>query len=342
MTPLRLLLADDSQPLRQSLAAHLAGRGFTLAGEASNGSQAWDLARSLQPDVLLMDYRMPEMDGATTTARILETNSGIAIFLTSLSFERQYVLRAFVAGARGYVAKDDVLASLEAVAEAARTRRSYVSPSVAALIERTAPPSVQQTEQQVLTDFDREAPALAACARRLAGSLAADAVLTTAFRAYWIALRESETIADPQTWLLLSLAALLFPAEAAAPKRWSFGRSHPPDRELRQDTPRLREHVSACRACYLAWTLASHDPHATADVAGPRATLLHDLATRDEPQLFVAFAARQAAVMRLAASELQVMLGSQAGKGWMQREASAGSWLGVFLGGKPQAEASRG
>jgi DNA-binding NarL/FixJ family response regulator len=340
MTPLRLLLADDVPAVRRNLAEN---SQFVLAGEASTGKDAVRQALALRPDAVLMDYRMPEMDGVAAATRILESDPNIAIFLTSLSFERQYVMRALAAGARGYIAKDDALASLDAVRDAILTRRMYLSPSVAELIARTAPPDSLELSQQVLFTFDREAPSLLACASGIADETAAEQALTTAFQAYWLACREGHPVADPQTWLLLSLAALLFPARDGAPPRWSFTRTHPEDRELRRPTARLLEHVSACRACFLAFTLASHDPRTAADVTALRGELVHSLEVRDEAQLFLAFAERQAAVMRLAASELQVLLGSQAGKSWMQREVSAGAWLGAFLGGASsvRAEAER-
>ncbi|MEO5923305.1 MAG: response regulator transcription factor [Bryobacteraceae bacterium] len=334
-----VLLADDFPPFRQNLAGRLAEHPHLfVAGEASNGREAVELARSLRPAIIVMDYRMPELDGVAACTRILEDNPNIFIILTSLSFERQYVLRALAAGAQGYMAKDDALDSLGSAIDAVHAQRRYLSPSVAALIERTAPPNLLQVSQQVLRTFDHESPALLACARRIAEPAAADAAVLAAFRAYWITLRESNPVSDPQTWLLLSLAASLFPARAAAPERWSLTHAHPRDSDLRPGSfagPRLLNHVSACRPCHLAWTLGSHKPGSIADPAILRSSLIRDLQAPNESELFLTYTQRQAGVVRLAASELNLVLGSEAGKGWMHREASAGSWLGALLGGRP-------
>jgi hypothetical protein len=204
------------------------------------------------------------------------------------------------------------------------------------MLHRTAPPNLLAITQQVLWTFDQEAPALLNCARFVGEHPNGDRAVFAAFQAYWMALRECHTIADPQTWLLLSIAASLFPAHGD-PKPWSFTRAHPLDRDLRNSgsaSPRLLAHVSACRPCHLAWTLAAHHPQATVDCEELRHAMVRELEVPREPELFLAFAARQASVMRMAASELDVLLGSEASKGWMRREVSAGSWLGTLLGGK--------
>ena len=332
--PLRVLLVDDFPPFRQALASHLDG-AFELCGEANDGNQAIQLARTLHPDVIVMDNRMQERNGISAIGSILDTHPKAAIFITSLSFERNYVLRAFVAGARGYIAKDDAVQSLKAIARVVPAGLLYLSPSVSKLIEQTAPPSPSQLSRQVLAVFDREAPALLECAHRTTDPTAADAALTTVFLAYWAALRKSIDIPDPQTWLLLSLAALVFPGNVAGIKRWSFFQEHPGGRALRQRTPRLLEHVSSCRACHLAQMLASYDPRAVADPARSRTAISEAAKHPDETALFLAFAERQTAVMRVAASELQVLLGSDAGAGWIQREVSASTWLGALMGHNP-------
>jgi DNA-binding NarL/FixJ family response regulator len=330
-----VLLADDFAPLRHNLTAGLTDSGnLELAGEASNGREAVELARVLRPDVILMDYRMPEIDGVAAATRIQEENPRIAVIVTSLSFERPYVLRALAAGARGYLAKDDALAALNTAIQHSLEGRCYLSPSVAASIRSTAPPNLLSVTQEVLWTFDREAPALLHCARSISGQPDADAAVSDAFRSYWMALRDAQTIPDPQTWLLLSLAARLFPAQGEV-KAWSLMRAHPRDRELRRSSPRLSAHVAACSPCHLAWTLAAHDPSAKLNSESLRDILVQELEAPDEVALFLAFAERQAGVIRLAASELAFMLGSAAGKGWMRREASAGSWLGALLGARP-------
>ena len=69
---IRLLLADDHRMLRETLKRSMLDEGFDVVGEASDGQEAVELAEMLQPDVILMDVTMPEMDGVEATRRIVE------------------------------------------------------------------------------------------------------------------------------------------------------------------------------------------------------------------------------------------------------------------------------
>ena len=104
---IRLLIADDHPVVRQGLATLLIPRnGVEVVGEAENGRQAIDLARELQPDVILMDVVMPDMTGIEATAEIKTENPDARILiLTSFSTEDKLV-SAIKAGALGYLLKD--------------------------------------------------------------------------------------------------------------------------------------------------------------------------------------------------------------------------------------------
>ena len=104
---IRLLIADDHPIVRQGLATLLIPRnGVEVIGEAENGRQAIDLARELQPDVILMDVVMPDMTGIEATAEIKTENPDARILiLTSFSTEDKLV-SAIKAGALGYLLKD--------------------------------------------------------------------------------------------------------------------------------------------------------------------------------------------------------------------------------------------
>ena len=104
---IRLLIADDHPIVRQGLATLLIPRnGVEVIGEAENGRQAIDLARELQPDVILMDVVMPDMTGIEATAEIKTENPDARILiLTSFSTDDKLV-SAIKAGALGYLLKD--------------------------------------------------------------------------------------------------------------------------------------------------------------------------------------------------------------------------------------------
>jgi DNA-binding NarL/FixJ family response regulator len=113
VTDISVLLADDHPLMRESFRALLdASPGLTPVGEAGNGAEAVRLARQLRPDVVLMDVRMPEMDGIEATRQICaETPASRVLILTTFDLD-EYVYAALQAGASGFLVKDATAAEL--------------------------------------------------------------------------------------------------------------------------------------------------------------------------------------------------------------------------------------
>ncbi len=343
----QVLLADDHAAFRQSLIASIpASSPIEIVGEASDGQTAVTLARELRPDVILLDFRMPGLDGAAAAVRILQQSPSTFVLITSLSFDRQYLLRSLAAGASGYVAKDDAFVYLPHAIESIQAGAYYLSPRVQQALRETAAENPPSIRERVFHDFDTEGEALLACAKRIASSdaEARDAMRAT-FMAYSLALREGETIpaGAVQTWLLLSVAALTNTSAAATPSRWSGWRTHPADNVFEdywlgvlpeQQRTRTRKHVAGCGSCRLAWSLAAYsvpaDKKASTDPM--RAEIVRALDNPDEAAIFLSYAQRQYKVMQLASSELERLLGATARRDWTQRQAAAGSWLTTLLG----------
>lgn len=121
--PVRVLVADDQALLRGSFRVLIDNEpGFTVVGEAATGGQAVDLARSERPDVVLMDIRMPELDGIEATRRICETpgTEGVRVLMLTMFDLDTYVYAALRAGASGFLLKDvppaDLLRGIAVVA----------------------------------------------------------------------------------------------------------------------------------------------------------------------------------------------------------------------------------
>ena len=120
MPPVRMLIADDHTLMRQGLRQLCEGLGdFTVVAEAENGAQAVALARATQPDVILMDIVMPDMDGVEAIHQIMGDNPTARIIALTMYRQEQYMLDAIRAGARGYLLKTvdagDLIAAITAV-----------------------------------------------------------------------------------------------------------------------------------------------------------------------------------------------------------------------------------
>ncbi|GAA1411854.1 MULTISPECIES: response regulator [Oerskovia] len=116
---IRLLVVDDQAIVRDGLVTVLSlVPDFEVVGEASDGGQAVRLAASLHPDVILMDLRMPGVDGVEATTRILAEHPATAVLVLTTHADDESILGALRAGARGYLTKD---AGRAEVAHAIRT-----------------------------------------------------------------------------------------------------------------------------------------------------------------------------------------------------------------------------
>jgi DNA-binding NarL/FixJ family response regulator len=103
-----VLIVDDHAAFRAGARAVLEADGYDVVGEAIDGQTGIDAAVSLQPDVILLDVRLPDMDGFTVACRLVRRGCDSAVIVTSSSDDPLYPERAQSSGARGFVAKHDV------------------------------------------------------------------------------------------------------------------------------------------------------------------------------------------------------------------------------------------
>ena len=157
MTSVRLLLADDHPVVRAGLAGMLAAEpDLEIVGEAADGAEACALARELRPDVVLMDLRMPGVDGVSATAVIsAELPETRVLVLTTYDTDAD-IVRAVEAGATGYLLKDTPRRQLADAVRAAARGETVLAPTAAAtLLTRMRTPAAPQAvltarETQVL------------------------------------------------------------------------------------------------------------------------------------------------------------------------------------------------
>ena len=128
----RILLADDHAVVRQGFRMILAAQPhFEIVAEASNGREAVELAEKLQPDVVVMDVTMPELNGIEATRRMATVSPRARVLALSMHKDSVYVREILRAGARGYLLKDALDKDLVAAVDAIARGEAYLSPAIA-------------------------------------------------------------------------------------------------------------------------------------------------------------------------------------------------------------------
>ncbi|MFF1818551.1 response regulator [Kribbella sp. NPDC058245] len=139
--PLRVVVADDQDLLRTGFAMILTADGIEVVGQAADGARAVDVVHKTRPDVVLMDIRMPGVDGLEATRQIVaaDVDPPRIIILTTFDLD-QYVYAALGAGASGFLLKDVTPEQLVAAVRLVRAGDALLAPSITRrLIERFAP-----------------------------------------------------------------------------------------------------------------------------------------------------------------------------------------------------------
>ncbi len=160
MKPIDLLLVDDQRLMRDGLRTLLELEdGLRVVAEAENGLQALTAYEEHQPDVVLMDIRMPEMDGVEATRRLLQAHPDARIVILTTFDDDEYVFDALRAGALGYLLKDVSGAELATAIRTVAAGGALIEPSVArkVLVEFARLPDVPPAAREAhLTARERE------------------------------------------------------------------------------------------------------------------------------------------------------------------------------------------
>jgi DNA-binding NarL/FixJ family response regulator len=133
--PIRVLLVDDDELMRAGLAAVLSSDpGIEVVGQASTGGLALERVRAVQPDVVLMDVRMPDLNGIAATRRLLAAAPEVKVIILTTFEQDDYIFDAIGAGASGFLLKrtrpEELLSAIHAVAAG----DSLLSPSVTRIV----------------------------------------------------------------------------------------------------------------------------------------------------------------------------------------------------------------
>jgi DNA-binding NarL/FixJ family response regulator len=178
---IRVLIADDQELVRTGFRVILEAEGdIEVVAEADNGHEAVRQAALAKPEVVLMDIRMPELDGLAATEQILRQQDPPTIVVLTTFDQNEYIYRALRAGAAGFLLKDAPSSRLIAAVRAAATGDSLIEPSITArLVERFAEPvAVPGIPEQLAQLTERELDVLRLIGRGLSNAeIAAEMVV---------------------------------------------------------------------------------------------------------------------------------------------------------------------
>jgi DNA-binding NarL/FixJ family response regulator len=159
MTLLRIIIVDDHAVVRRGVRALLESQpGWEVAAEATTGREAVELAKRLQPDIVIMDLSLPELNGLDATRQILKESPHIEVLVLTMHHSEELTRDVLQAGARGYVLKSDADECLVTAVESLRQHKPFLTSNVAEVvlddyIHRTEDDGVSHV---VLTPRERE------------------------------------------------------------------------------------------------------------------------------------------------------------------------------------------
>jgi two-component system response regulator NreC len=161
MSQIRILLADDHGVVRKGLRFLLEQESdIAVVGEAADGREVVRLAKELEPDIVIMDIAMPQLNGIDATAQVLKAVSRAQVLILSMHSDESYILRALEAGAKGYILKETAEEYLLTAIRALARGKPFFSPAIAQTLLEDYMRSLQQRGQQdsysLLTDREKE------------------------------------------------------------------------------------------------------------------------------------------------------------------------------------------
>lgn len=151
----RILLADDHTIVRNGIKHILTQEGFTVVGEASNGRDAVQMTKDLIPDLAILDFSMPLLNGIDAARQIREVSPRTKILLLTMYEDEPYVLRALRAGVNGYILKTQATADLVESIRSIVHGGLYLSPMISESVVKAALVRNEQ-EWDPLTPRERE------------------------------------------------------------------------------------------------------------------------------------------------------------------------------------------
>ncbi len=146
---IKIIVADDHKIIREGICNMLrAINKVEVAGQAENGRKALRLASELQPDVVIMDISMPELNGIDAARQIIAEVPGVKVIALSMYADKRYVLGMLRAGVAGYLIKDCAFQELAEAIAVVHKGETYLSPKIAETVRKTLLGQIQEKDQQ--------------------------------------------------------------------------------------------------------------------------------------------------------------------------------------------------
>jgi two-component system response regulator NreC len=162
MDTIKLMLVDDHEVVRTGLRSFLeTQKGMEVVAEANNGLEALERAQIVQPDIVLMDITMPDMDGMEATRQLMKLSPACQVLVLTVHNDKQYFMQMLAAGASGYLTKQAAADELVAAIQAVAAGHVYLQPALARwLLEdyqrlaKSAPPPSHEEINKNAVDLD--------------------------------------------------------------------------------------------------------------------------------------------------------------------------------------------
>jgi DNA-binding NarL/FixJ family response regulator len=158
---IRILLADDHGIVRQGTKLLLEKESdLEVVGEAEDGRTAVEMVEKLQPDIVVMDIAMPQLNGLDASAQITRRHPDIGVIILSMHDEEDYLVRALSAGVRGYLLKDTAQIDLVRAVRSVAQKKAFFSPAIAQMMVEDFTRQMQKKgvadSYELLTERERE------------------------------------------------------------------------------------------------------------------------------------------------------------------------------------------
>jgi DNA-binding NarL/FixJ family response regulator len=132
---IRILIADDHQIVREGFRMLIEkAPDMEVVGEADDGRKALEMARKLNPDMVVMDVAMPNMNGIEATRSLLEETPGLKVIILSMHSDKRFVISSLKAGAMGYLLKDSAFKELVDAIHSVNRNQLYLSPKISGIV----------------------------------------------------------------------------------------------------------------------------------------------------------------------------------------------------------------